>query len=137
MSDTPAPFRPRPVLLLVALIAGCDTLATVGKATDVLSGTALAYVTLASALVAVVGGVLVQGVVTPLSAPRDAAGNALVPAAVIALAVQAAAKAGAHSGASQAVAQATGGEVQLPVTLGTTASGGALPTTTGGPTLPE
>jgi hypothetical protein len=130
MSDTLTSSRPRPVLLLAALIAGCDTLATVGKATGVLSGTALAYVTLASALVAVVGGVLVQGVVTPLSAPQDAAGNALVPAAVIAPAVQAAAKAGAHSGASQAVAQATGGEI--PVTLGT-----GLPTTTGEPTLPE
>jgi hypothetical protein len=94
------PARPRPVLLLVALIAGLNAFTAAGDLLDILPARAVTYVALISIVVAAVGGVLVQGVVTPLSAPQDGRGRDLVPESKLAGTVRSAARMGAREGAA-------------------------------------
>lgn len=109
--DTSAPAppsrRPRPVLLLAALIAGLNAAAGAGVLADVLPARAVGYVLLASIVLTAVGGVLVQGAVTPLADPRNAAGQQLLPVAALQGPVRSAARAGAIAGAAD-VLQAAG-----------------------------
>lgn len=95
---TTTPRRPRPVLLLVALIAGLNAFTAAGDLLNILPAVAVTYVALISIVVAAVGGVLVQGAVTPLSAPQDARGQDLVPQWQAISAVRSAARVGAREG---------------------------------------
>lgn len=71
--------RPRPVLIFAAVIAALNALAAIGDLTDVLPSSAVKWIAIGSAVVTAVGGVIVQGQVTPLSSPRDKVGTRLVP----------------------------------------------------------
>lgn len=101
MSEIPAhaPARPQPVLILAALLAAIDALAGAGALLDFLPKTAIGIIVLINVVVGAAGGVLVKGTVTPLSAPRDGRGRALVPEVHLAAAVRSAARAGAQEGA--------------------------------------
>lgn len=90
--------RPRPVLLLAALIAGLNAFTAAGDLLNILPPAAVTYVALISIVVTAVGAALVQGAVTPLSAPQDAYGQDLVPASRVSAAVRAAARVGAREG---------------------------------------
>lgn len=90
--------RPRPVLLFAATIAGLNAFTGAGALLDVIPDVAVTYVALVSAVVAAVGGVLVQGIVTPLSAPQDGRGRDLVPEYQAIAAVRSAARVGAREG---------------------------------------
>lgn len=91
----PPAKRPRPVLLYAALMAALAALSAGGYALGILPPAALAWITLASIVASAVGGVLVQGAVTPLSAPQDGRGRPLLPAATILNRVSDAAREGA------------------------------------------
>lgn len=106
------PRRPRPVLLLAGLIAGLNAFTAAGDLLDVLPHQAVTYVALISVVVAAGGGVLVQGVVTPLSAPRDSHGRDLVPEARLTGAVRSAARMGAREGALRLQAGSAGVTLQ-------------------------
>jgi hypothetical protein len=99
------PMRPRPVLLLAALIAALDAFVGAGALLDFLPKSVVGIVALISVVVGAAGGVLVQGVVTPLSAPQDSRGRELVPESTAVAAVRSAARAGAREGASGATLQ--------------------------------
>jgi hypothetical protein len=98
--------RPRPVLLLAALIAGINALALAGDAADIVPSNVFRWIVLASIVIAPIGAVLVQGVVTPLSNPRNAAGQPLVPVGLLQGPVRAAARAGAIAGAADVLGAA-------------------------------
>lgn len=72
-------MRPRPVLILAAFMAALSALAGAGAALDFLPRPVMATILLVNIGVAAFGGALVQGAVTPLSAPQNANGDALVP----------------------------------------------------------
>jgi hypothetical protein len=101
-SIPPAPSRPRPVLLFAALIAGLNAFTAAGDLLNVLPPKAVTYVALISVVVAAVGGVLVQGVVTPLSSPQNSRGEDLVPESKVSSSLRSAARAGAFEGATAA-----------------------------------
>jgi hypothetical protein len=71
--------RPRPVVVYAAVMAGLAAVLGFGGLADLIPAVAIAWLTLATAVISAVGGVLVQGVVTPLSDPRDAEGRRLLP----------------------------------------------------------
>jgi hypothetical protein len=102
MPVPPAPARPRPVLIFAALVAGLNAFTAAGDLLNVLPPKAVTYVALISVVGAAVGGVLVQGVVTPLSAPQDGRGQPLVPESKVSSSVRSAARAGAFEGATAA-----------------------------------
>lgn len=95
-----APARPQPVLILAALLAAIDALASAGALLDFLPKTVVGIIILINVVVGAAGAVIVRGAVTPLSAPRDARGRALVPEATYAAAIRSAARQGAREGAS-------------------------------------
>jgi hypothetical protein len=109
-SPGPAPVapssRPRPVLLLAALVAGLNALALAGDAANVIPGEVFKWIVVASIFVTAFGAVLVQGAVTPLSDPRNSAGQPLAPIGLLQAPVRAAARAGAIAGAADAIAAA-------------------------------
>lgn len=88
-------MRPRPVLILAALMAGLSALAGAGHLLDFLPDSVVSTILLVDVVVAAVGGVLVQGAVTPLSAPQNADGVPLVTASALAPMVTQAAREGA------------------------------------------
>jgi hypothetical protein len=92
------PMRPRPVLLLGALIAGLDAFVGAGALLDFLPKSVVGIVALISVVVGASGAVLVQGTVTPLSAPQDSRGRELVPESTALASVRSAARAGAREG---------------------------------------
>lgn len=92
----PTSGRPRPVLVLAALLAAIDALAGAGALLDFLPRTVVGIIVLINVVVGAAGGVLVQGSVTPLSAPQNANGTPLVPASEMLPQVKAAARAGAR-----------------------------------------
>lgn len=71
--------RPRPVLVLSAVMAGLAAFLGFAGLSDLMPKVVIAYVSLGTAVLGAVGGVLVQGVVTPLTSPRDKSGTRLVP----------------------------------------------------------
>ncbi len=116
MTNTPtlppaAPARPQPVLIAAALIAAIDALAGAGALLDFLPKSAVGIIVLINVVVGAAGAVLVQGSVTPLSAPQDGRGRALVPESQMSGAVRSAARMGAREGALQL--QADGDSVTL------------------------
>jgi hypothetical protein len=70
--------RPRPVLILAALMAALSAVAGAGAMLDFLPQAVVATILLVNVAVAAAGGVIVQGSVTPLSAPQAADGSPLV-----------------------------------------------------------
>ncbi|HEU4541757.1 MAG TPA: hypothetical protein VFR23_11585 [Jiangellaceae bacterium] len=72
--------RPRPVLILFAVSAGIAAIVGTAGATDVLPKQLISWLIIADAVLTAVGGVLVQDLVTPLSAPVSSDGVPLVPA---------------------------------------------------------
>lgn len=94
------PARPRPVLVAAALIAAIDALAGAGALLDFLPKTAVGIIVLINVVVGAAGAVLVQGSVTPLSAPQDGRGRALVPDSQVAASLRSAARMGAREGAA-------------------------------------
>lgn len=104
------PGRPRPVLLLAALIAAMNAFTAAGDLLNVLPPRAVTYVALASIVVAAFGGVIVQGAVTPLSSPKNSAGADLVPASAMIPAIKAAARAGAEGGVQLAMREQAAGD---------------------------
>jgi hypothetical protein len=72
-------MRPRPVLILAALMAALSAVAGAGALLDFLPRSVIGAILLVNLAVAAAGGVIVQGSVTPLSAPRDAEGARLIP----------------------------------------------------------
>lgn len=99
-------MRPRPVLYLAALVAALDSLAGAGAALDFLPRPVVATIILANVVVGAAGAVIVQGAVTPLSAPQNANGTPLVPASELIGPLKAAARAGAHGGVAEVVTSA-------------------------------
>jgi hypothetical protein len=99
------PGRPRPVLVLAALLAAIDALAGAGALLDFLPKAVIGIIILINIVVGAGGAVLVQGAVTPLSAPRDGRGRALVPESTAVAAVRSAARMGAREGAAGATLQ--------------------------------
>lgn len=97
------PARPQPVLLLAALIAGLDAFVAAGALLDFLPKAVVGVVALISVVVGAAGGVIVKGTVTPLSAPQDSRGRALVPEVTNVNAIRSAARSGAFDGARGAV----------------------------------
>ncbi len=100
------PARPQPVLILAALLAGIDALAGAGSLLDFLPRTVVGIIVLINVVVGAAGAVLVQGVVTPLRAPQDSRGRALVPESALSATVRSAARMGAREGASGSTLQA-------------------------------
>jgi hypothetical protein len=98
-------MRPRPVLILTALMAAFSALAGAGTALDFLPRPVVATILLVGIVVAAAGGALVQGAVTPLADPQDSAGRPLVPLDAIE-----AQKTAARVGATVALQQAASGD---------------------------
>ena len=72
--------RPRPVLVYGVVIAVLGAVAESADAANLLPGRVFPWIRLALTVAAAVGGaVWAQSKVTPLSDPRDDAGNPLVP----------------------------------------------------------
>ncbi len=71
--------RPRPVIVMTAVLAGVDVLAAGAALADVIGVTAFGLFVLASKAVNVAWSVYVQSEVTPLSDPMNAQGVPLVP----------------------------------------------------------
>jgi len=136
MSDTPSPVtssRSRPVVLYGAFTAALGAFLGFAGLTDLMPKTVIAWIALVGSVVTAAGAVLVQGLTTPLSSPRDARGVDLKPVDV------------AEAEKAQAVAEATRPEPAgpryrtLPPAGGPLTSGG-LPSrmpTTGGPLAPD
>jgi hypothetical protein len=93
------------VLLLAALLASIDALAGAGALLDFLPKAVIGIIILINVVVGAGGAVLVQGAVTPLSAPQDGRGRPLVPESTATAAVRSAARLGAREGASGATLQ--------------------------------
>lgn len=73
--------RPRPVLIYAAVMAGLTTATGYAGLDQLIPSGAVAWLALVTLVVGSVGGVLVQGQVTPVSDPRDQYGRRLaVPA---------------------------------------------------------
>jgi hypothetical protein len=72
-------MRPRPVLILATLMAALSALAGAGALLDFLPRSIVGTIMLINIAIGAAGGVLVQGVVTPLADPQDSAGRPLVP----------------------------------------------------------
>ncbi len=72
--------RPRPVIVMTAVLAGLDVLAAGAALGDVIGVTALALFVLVTKAINAGWSVYVQSVVTPLADPHDADGVPLVPA---------------------------------------------------------
>lgn len=94
------PARPQPVLILAALLAGIDALAGAGSLLDFLPRAVVGIIVLINVVVGAAGGILVKGMVTPLSAPQDGRGRDLVPESTAVAAVRSAARMGAREGAA-------------------------------------
>lgn len=71
--------RPRPVLIYAAAMAGLTALTGYAGLDQLIPAQAVAWLALVTVVVGAVGGVLVQGQVTPLSAPQAKDGRQLVP----------------------------------------------------------
>jgi hypothetical protein len=99
--------RPRPVLILAALIAALSAVAGAGALLDFLPRPVVATILLINVAVAAGGGAIVQGAVTPLSAPQNANGTPLAPVSDLLGPVRAAARAGAHGGAREVASGVT------------------------------
>jgi hypothetical protein len=103
---SPLPLmRPQPVLILAALLAAIDALAGAGSLLDFLPKTVVGIIVLINVVVGAAGGILVKGMVTPLSAPQDGRGRDLVPESTAVAAVRSAARMGAREGAAGATLQ--------------------------------
>lgn len=71
--------RPRPVVILGAVIAALTAITTYADIENVIPNPALNWIRLGTVVLSAVGAVYVQGQVTPLSAPRAKDGRILVP----------------------------------------------------------
>lgn len=69
--------RPRPVLIYAATMAGLTTLTGYAGLDQLIPSSAVAWLALVTVVVGSVGGVLVQGQVTPVADPRDQYGRQL------------------------------------------------------------
>lgn len=87
--------RPRPVVLYGAFTAALGAFLGFAGLTDLMPKTVIAWVALVGAVITAGGAALVQGLVTPLAAPKDARGVDLKPVDV------------AEAEKAQAVAEAT------------------------------
>lgn len=76
--STPSP-RPRPVLYYTAFMAAASAFLGFAGLSDLMPKQGIAFVALAVAVLGAGGGVLVQGLTTPVSNPQDARGVPLVP----------------------------------------------------------
>jgi hypothetical protein len=117
----PAPSslrRPRPVLIYAAIVAGLQAFLGVAGLTDLMPSRTVAIVSLVSVVVSAMGAALLQGVVTPLSAPQDGRGRPLLPEWTATAPVRSAARAGAMEGGAHAAAAAAVeavGQQELPL----------------------
>jgi hypothetical protein len=72
--------RPRPVIIITAVNAGMAALLGFAGVADLIPKTVLGWLALLYAVWTAVSGVILQGMVTPLSSPMDNRGNHLVAA---------------------------------------------------------
>lgn len=72
--------RPRPVMIVMMINAGMAALLGFAGVADLVPKSVLGWLALGFAVWTAVTGVYLQGMVTPLSSPRDNNGNKLVAA---------------------------------------------------------
>ena len=71
--------RPRPVLIYAAVMAGLSAVTGYAGLDQLIPSQAVAWLALVTVVTGAVGGVLVQGRVTPVADPRAVDGRPLVP----------------------------------------------------------
>src|SRR5262249_13409768 len=107
----PRGMRPRPVLILAALMAALSAVAGAGVLLDFLPRSVIGAILLVNLAVGAAGGVIVQGSVTPLSAPQGADGTPLVSQTTAEL-QKTAARVGAQQAIATLQAQTDGGTLR-------------------------
>jgi hypothetical protein len=78
MSTNTPSSRPRPVLIYAAVMAGLTALTGYAGLDQLVPAAAVSWLALLTVVAGAIGGVLVQGQVTPVSDPRDRYGRRLV-----------------------------------------------------------
>lgn len=134
MSDDPVPpaaSRPRPVVIYGAFTAALGAFLGYAGVADLLPKPVIGWIALIGAVVTAGGAVLVQGLTTPLSSPKDARGVELKPVDL--------ADAEKAQAVAEAMVEAAPAPVAQKVSPGVTVLGPdlRLPTTTGQPVTPE